>query len=77
MSRLRAETMPRRHRAAEAERIADRDHPFAEPQLVGIAELHRMVSGFSGGFESSAARDRFSCRLPTSSALRLGAVVET
>ena len=30
-----------RHRAAEAERIADRDHPFAEPQLVGIAELHR------------------------------------
>ena len=28
-------------RAAEAERIADRDHPFAEPQLVGIAELHR------------------------------------
>ena len=27
--------------AAEAERIADRDHPFAEPQLVGIAELHR------------------------------------
>ena len=28
------------HRAAEAERIADRDHPFAEPQLVGIAELH-------------------------------------
>ena len=31
----------RRDRAAEAERIADRDHPFAEPQLVGIAELHR------------------------------------
>ena len=30
-----------RDRAAEAERIADRDHPFAEPQLVGIAELHR------------------------------------
>ena len=30
------------HRAAEAERIADRDHPFAEPQLVGIAELHRL-----------------------------------
>ncbi len=30
-----------RHRAAEAERIADRDHPFAEPQLVGIAEFHR------------------------------------
>ena len=31
-----------RHRAAEAERIADRDHPFAEPQLVGIAEAHRL-----------------------------------
>src|SRR5713226_1982142 len=31
----------RRNRAAEAERIADRDHPLAEPQLVGIAELHR------------------------------------
>src|SRR6202171_3132190 len=31
----------RRHRAAEAERIADRDHPFAEAQFVGIAELHR------------------------------------
>src|SRR4029453_1078546 len=30
-----------RDRAAEAERVADRDHPFAEPQLVGIAELHR------------------------------------
>ena len=30
------------HRAAEAERIADRDHPFAEPQLVGIAEPHRL-----------------------------------
>ncbi len=26
-------------RAAEAERIADRDHPFAEAQFVGIAEL--------------------------------------
>src|SRR5713101_2219947 len=31
----------RRHGAAKAERIADRDHPFAKPQLVGIAELHR------------------------------------
>ena len=30
------------HRAAEAERIADGDDPFAEPQLVGIAELHRL-----------------------------------
>src|SRR6516165_4775410 len=30
-----------RHRAAQAERIADGDHPFAEPQLVGIAEFHR------------------------------------
>ena len=27
--------------AAKAERIADRDHPFAKPQLVGIAEFHR------------------------------------
>ena len=27
--------------AAEAERIADRDHPFAEPQPVGIAERNR------------------------------------
>src|SRR6202011_4680166 len=26
-----------RHRAAEAERIADRNHPFAETQLIGIA----------------------------------------
>src|SRR5882757_2283586 len=31
----------RGHRATEAERIADRDYPFAEPELVGIAELHR------------------------------------
>src|SRR5215208_5344774 len=30
-----------RDRAAEAERVADRNHPLAEPQLVGIAELHR------------------------------------
>ena len=30
----------RGHGAAEAERVADRDYPFAEPQLVGIAELH-------------------------------------
>src|SRR5437899_2841130 len=30
-----------RDRAAEAEGVADRDYPFAEPQLVGIAELHR------------------------------------
>ena len=30
------------HRAAEAERIADGDDPFAQPQLVGIAELHRL-----------------------------------
>src|SRR4029079_4374396 len=29
-----------RHRAAEAERIADRDHPVAEAQLVGVAELY-------------------------------------
>src|SRR6202051_821841 len=31
----------RRHRAAEAGRIADPCPPFAETQLVGIAELHR------------------------------------
>src|SRR5712675_1650733 len=31
----------RRHGAAKAERVADRDHPFAKPQLVGIAELDR------------------------------------
>ena len=31
----------RRDGAAEAEGIADRDHPFAEPQLVGIAEPDR------------------------------------
>ena len=30
------------HGAAEAERITDGDDPFAEPQLVGIAELHRL-----------------------------------
>jgi len=30
------------HGAAETERIADRDHPFAEPQFVGIAELDRL-----------------------------------
>ena len=30
------------HRAAEAERVADRDHPFAEPQLVAVAELDRL-----------------------------------
>src|SRR5579864_7871543 len=30
-----------RHRTAEAEGIADRDHPFAKAQFVGIAELHR------------------------------------
>ena len=30
------------HRAAQAERIADRDDPFAQPQLVGIAKLHRL-----------------------------------
>src|SRR5206468_1798409 len=29
------------HGAAEAERIADCDHPFAKPQLVGIAEFYR------------------------------------
>ncbi len=29
-------------RAAETERIADGDDPFAEPQLAGIAELHRL-----------------------------------
>src|SRR6202040_175562 len=28
--------------AAEAERIADRDHPFAQPYLLGVAELHRL-----------------------------------
>src|SRR5262249_56143554 len=30
------------HRAAEAEWIADGDDPFAEPQLVGVAEFHRL-----------------------------------
>src|SRR5436305_2145843 len=30
-----------RHRTAEAERVADRDYPFAQTQLVRIAELHR------------------------------------
>ena len=42
MSRLRADTMPAVTDAAEAERVADRDHPFAEPDLVGVAELHRL-----------------------------------
>src|SRR6516162_7006734 len=28
------------HGAAEAERIADRDHPLAEPQRIGVAEFH-------------------------------------
>src|SRR5262245_54633504 len=28
--------------ATQAERVADRDHPFAEPQTVGIAELDRL-----------------------------------
>ena len=31
-----------RHGAAEAERIADGHHPFAEPQLFRIAEFHRL-----------------------------------
>src|SRR5215467_6057196 len=31
-----------RDSAAEAERVADRDHPFAEPQTVGIPELDRL-----------------------------------
>src|SRR3984885_2479216 len=31
-----------RHGAAKAERVADGDYPFAEPKLVGIAELHRL-----------------------------------
>src|SRR5581483_4148654 len=30
------------HRAAETERIADGDDPFAEPQLVAVAERHRL-----------------------------------
>src|SRR5581483_5456117 len=28
------------HGAAETKRVADRDHPLAEPQRVGVAELH-------------------------------------
>ena len=43
-------------RAAEAERIADGDHPFAEPQLVGIAELHRLERLV--GLHAQHARDR-------------------
>jgi hypothetical protein len=57
-----------RHRAAEAERIADRDHPFAEPQLVGIAELHRDQRLV--GLTFSTARSVF-LSTPTSSALNL------
>ncbi len=50
------------HRAAEAERIADGDHPFAEPQLVAVAELHRLERLV--GMHAQAAPDRFSnpCR---------------
>src|SRR5439155_845388 len=32
---------PRRHRAGEAERVADRDHQLADAQPVGVAELGR------------------------------------
>ena len=57
------------HRAAQAERIADGDHPFAEPQLVGIAELHRTCSGLSECTRSNARSLLES--LPTRSALSL------
>jgi hypothetical protein len=36
--RLRAEMMLAVMVAAEVERIADRHHPFTEPDIVGIAE---------------------------------------
>ena len=39
MSRPRAETMPAVTDAAQAERIADRQHPVADPRGIGIAEL--------------------------------------
>ena len=47
-------------RAAEAERIADRQHPVADPRLVGIAELHD-GSGLVD-LDLAAPRDRSWCR---------------
>ena len=37
----------RRHRTAEPKRIADGQHPIADPRFVAIAELHRL-QGFFG-----------------------------
>ena len=39
--RASAETMPLRHRLADAERIADGEHEIADLETVGIAELDR------------------------------------
>ena len=41
MSRPRAETMPAVTRRAEAERVADRDHPVADPDLVAVGPGRR------------------------------------
>ena len=54
--------------AAEAERIADRHHPFAEPQLVRSRRTSPTVSGLSG-FTRSNARSTLVSR-PMISALR-------
>ena len=45
MSRPRAETMPGGHRAAETERVADRDHPVANPRrLRGEAHIGEVAA---------------------------------
>ena len=48
-----------RHRAAEAERVADREHPVADAQLLGAAELRRLAAASAS--PPSEAPDR-SCR---------------
>ena len=57
----------RRHRAAEAERVADRQHPFADPKRVGAAEQRALSAGLPASTLSSARSVLSS--MPTISAL--------
>ena len=63
-----------RHRAAEAERVADRHHPVADAHRRGGAELHRLQRLLGGVTFRSAMSVLVS--LPISSRLELGAVVQ-
>ena len=63
----------RRHRAAEPERIADRQHPVADPGLIAVAEL-TAGSGLADLIRSSARSVLVS--LPDDLGLEVGVVLQ-